>query len=683
MDKISQMNAKCQCIGVDVGGTFTDFVVLGTAGLTVYKIPTSEDQSQAILEGLRALGMQADAPVMHGTTIATNALLERWGARTALIATRGFADVLEIARQDRPHLYKFSQPRTPPLVPKSLRFELNERINSQGNVQIALDTSALPDLLHALKQEEVESVAVVLLFSFLNDIHERQVAALLEKELPELPFSLSTDLLPEYREYERTATTVVNAYVRPLVMRYLTRLKHVLAGRSLRVMQSSGGVLDAEQASSQAARLVLSGPAGGVVGAFALARHALHTSTPHIMTFDMGGTSTDVALCPGRILQTSESVVGHTPLRLPGIEIHTVGAGGGSLACADAGGILRAGPQSAGAVPGPVCYGRGGQIPTVTDANLVLGRLVPSQFLGGKSPGTLDADSARKAIAKLGESLGLSVVQTALGIVQIANATMERALRRVSVECGYDPRIYVLVPYGGAGPLHACAIAESLGIQKILIPRYPGVLSAWGLTMADLASDASQALLSPMEELATDPGRIQRIIGKLKSIVLSRLDVKDAQLECSMDLRYAGQSHELSIPLNLPASSESVQVAGQAFHEAHHARYGYSAPELPIESVVVRLRARVPRSRAFPVPAAPANPISHISDAPAVPVYFTEDKPLHIPLLRRELLGEGFQFEGPALIVQYDSTLVIPPGWKGRADEWHHLHLENGAAHES
>ena len=604
-------------------------------------------------------------------------LLEQRGARTALITTRGFADVLAIGRQNRPQLYEFSQPAASPLIPESLRFEVDERIGHNGEIQRALDVSASRKLLQVLRQERVESIAVILLFSFLNNVHERLIADLLEEELSGVPFSLSIDLLPEYREYERTTTTVVNAYVRPLVMRYLTHLGRVLEGRTLKVMQSSGGTLDAEQATSQPARLVLSGPAGGVVGAFTLAKHALGTTKPQIMTLDMGGTSTDVALCPGRIPQTTESVVCEVPLRLPAIQIHTVGAGGGSLARVDAGGILRVGPQSAGAVPGPVCYGQGGEVPTVTDANLVLGRLIPSQFLGGKSSRVLDTELARKAIARLGASLGLSVAETALGILRVANATMERALRRVSVECGYDPRSHVLVPFGGAGPLHACAIARSLGVQKILVPRYPGVLSAFGLLMADITSDASQALLLPLEELTADPERLKAVVNQLESVVLSRLDSEAAQLECSLDLRYTGQSYELTVPLSLPVTLKNIDAAGEAFHAAHHARYGYSTPGLPVESVAVRLQASIAQSQKIPSPNKDAvNRSFSLADAPHTPVYFTADEPLTVPLLNRDLLHEGCRFEGPALVVQYDSTLVISSDWRVMVDQSQNLHLD-------
>ena len=676
------MHASDQCIGIDVGGTFTDFVVLDTNGLTVYKVPTTlENQSYAILQGMEVLAVDSKAPVVHGTTIATNALLERRGARTALITTRGFADVLAIGRQNRPQLYEFSQTERSPIISQPLRFEVDERIGSSGEILRKLDDSEFERLLQILKQKRVESIAVVLLFSFLNDQHERLLGAFLEKELPDIPFSLSVDLLPEYREYERTSTTVVNAYIRPLVMRYLAHLERALRGRSLKVMQSSGGVLDATQATSQPARLVLSGPAGGVVGAFTIAKHALETATPKIMTLDMGGTSTDVALCSGKIPQTTESDICDIPLRLPTTQIHTVGAGGGSLSRVDSGGVLRVGPQSAGAMPGPVCYGYGGEIPTVTDANLVLGRLIPSQFLGGKDSRTLDTELARQAIARLGQTLGLSIEETALGILQVANATMERALRSVSVECGHDPRSYILVPYGGAGPLHACAIAHALGVQKILVPRYPGVLSAFGLLMADISDDASQALLSPVKELASTPKPLKKLIRQLESIVLSRLDSNSAQLDCSLDLRYMGQSYELTVPLNFPITVRNIEAAEEAFHTAHHARYGYSDTELPVESVTVRLRATVPQSQEIPVPKNSVKPPFNIGDAPRTPVYCKADKPLEVPLINRDLLNEGCEFAGPALIVQYDSTLVVSPHWRVSVDKWQNLYL-NWSSHD-
>jgi len=665
-------------IGVDVGGTFTDFVVLESSGFKIYKLPTTpQNQSEAILRGLKIGSVSQDTPMIHGTTIATNALLERRGAKTALITTCGFTDVIEIGRQNRPDLYSFSQTKKPPLVCRSLRFAVDERITSEGKIQKELDTSSLSRLITELRERGVESIAIVFLFSFLNEIHERQIETLLKKEIPDIPMTLSVDLLPEYREYERTSTTVINAYVRPLVQHYLRLLEDRLGDQSLYVMQSNGGILKADQASSEAARLVLSGPAAGVTGAFATAKRAYSTDTPHIITLDMGGTSTDVALCPGRIPQTTESVIDETPLRLPSTEIHTVGAGGGSLAYIDRGGILRVGPQSAGAHPGPVCYGQGGKIPTVTDANLILGRMVSSQFLGDQTTNVLDEDLSRQAIAHLAEALNLSVEEAAIGILRVANATMERALRRISVESGYDPRNYVLVPFGGAGPLHACEIADALGIKKILVPRYPGVLSAMGLLMADLVYDGSKALLSSMDDLITDPHPLSNTIDQLRQIVLSQMpsDSETVQLKCHLDVRYKGQSYELKVPLDLPADTANLKATSESFHHAHHQRYGHSERELPIESVAVRLQARIPTSFTTQEIAESGDSSLNSSQCPLVKVYLSSDQQLSIPLIYRDHLTSGYRFEGPALVVQYDSTLLIPPHWDGRVDQWMNLHL--------
>ena len=417
---------------------------------------------------------------MHGTTIATNALLERRGARTALLTTAGFVDVIEIGRQNRPHLYALHQRRPHPLAPADLRFAAVERLDTAGNVLTPLDEQALARTAAEIAAAAPESLAVCFLYSFRNPQHERRAAQILRRACPSLPISLSSDILPEYREYERTATTVINAYLLPLVGSYLEHLTDTFAELHIRVMQSNGGAIGASQAAQEPARLVLSGPAGGVVGAFRLAQLASDQDKPQIMTFDMGGTSTDVALCPGAAPRTTtESEVAGLPLRLPVIDIHTVGAGGGSLARVDAGGGLRVGPESAGALPGPVCYRRGGQQPTVTDANLALGRLDAGQFLGGSGAMALDVAAAEAALADLGTRLGgLSVPEAALGVVRVANARMERALRRVSVERGHDPRGFTLVPFGGAGPLHACDLADALGIPRILLPPSPGVLSA-------------------------------------------------------------------------------------------------------------------------------------------------------------------------------------------------------------
>ncbi len=670
------MQTHPSCIGIDVGGTFTDFVLIDGAQITVIKLPTNpDDQSQGILEGLDSLSVDEGASIMHGTTIATNALLEQRGVKTAIISTKGFADVIEIGRQDRPELYAFSQSKSPPLVPRSLRFEINERVNHRGDIQHPLDTTSISEIIDALRKNQVESVAVSLLFSFINETHERCVAALLEQEIPDLPVTLSSDLLPEYREYERTSTTVINAYVRPLVMNYLSRLRDGLGSKSLYVMQSNGGTLRSEQASLQAARLVLSGPAAGVVGAFSVSQQALQTSNPHIMTIDMGGTSTDVALCPGRIPQTTQSMVGGMPVGMPSTEIHTVGAGGGSMARIDTGGILRVGPQSAGAIPGPVCYGQGGQTPTVTDANLVLGRLVSAQFLGGKSSTILDESSAYKSIKKLADVIELSLEETALGIVRVANAIMERALRHVSMERGYDPRSYVLVPFGGAGPLHACEIAQSLGINKMLIPRHPGVLSAFGLLTADLSSEASQAFLSTIADQV--PSQLLQTIDQLKSIALYRLSLSENAplLECSLDLRYVGQSYELTIPLKLPVDIAGIHETVKRFHSEHDQRYGHSDLELPVESVAVRLSAKLPSTIQIPAIQDHSRSTFDLADVPMVSVCFGAGQLLNIPLIDRDILTPKCNFSGPALVVQYDSTILITPDWDVGVDQWLNLHL--------
>ncbi|RLT41731.1 MAG: hydantoinase/oxoprolinase family protein, partial [Chloroflexi bacterium] len=549
-------------IGIDVGGTFTDFVLLEDGRIRVHKSPTTpDDQSRGIVAGLTELlsspelanfssplshfsgrGAGGEGLIVHGTTAATNALLERKGARTALLTTAGFADVIEIGRQNRPQLYALHQQRPPQLVPAELRFEAVERLDVDGNTLTPLDEAALDALAQKISAAQPESLAIVFLFSYRNPTHEERAAAIVHRHLPDATLSLSSRILPEYREYERTATTVVNAYVQPLADRYLRRLSDGLGGVPIRVMQSNGGAIGIEQASAEPARLVLSGPAGGVVGAFAAAAQALESDTPHIITFDMGGTSTDVALCPGEIPRTGESEIAGLPLRLPVIDIHTVGAGGGSLAFVDAGGGMRVGPQSAGAVPGPVCYGRGGTQATVTDANLVLGRLDSGNFLGGSGAVGLDAEAALEALTRLGHALGgYSPQEAALGVIRIANATMERALRRVSVERGHDPRSFALIPFGGAGPLHACDLAAALGVQRILIPPSPGVLSALGLLLADVVHENAQAILRDAGQLLGDidflDGHYSRLADESRG-VLAAEGVVDPRLDASLDMRY-------------------------------------------------------------------------------------------------------------------------------------------------
>jgi N-methylhydantoinase A len=669
-------------VGIDVGGTFTDFVVLDGDQVRVYKCSTTPaDQSRAIVAGLQDLGVDQRAEVVHGTTTATNALLERRGARTALLTTAGFADVLAIGRQNRPALYSLSQQGQPPLVPSAWRFEATERMDAKGHVIVPLDEDSVLTMAQQLIEDSVESLAIVFLFSFQNPTHERQAAELIRMICPDLPLSLSCAILPEYREYERTATTVINAYVQPLVGTYLKRLSSAIEGRRLWVMQSNGGTIGLQQAAEQAARLVLSGPAGGVVGAFYLAQQATETQHPPVITFDMGGTSTDVALCPGTIPYTAESTIAGLPLRLPAIDIHTVGAGGGSLARVDAGGALRVGPQSAGADPGPVCYRRGGSQPTVTDANLTLGRLDPAHFLGGEGDVSLDRDAAHSALSELGAQLDLTAEETSLGILRVANATMERALRRVSIERGYDPADFCLVPFGGAGPLHACDLAQALGVQRILVPPNPGVLSALGLLVADIVHDRSHAVLRQAEELIREPALIEPLVLSLVQEVQDILHTEGfvkAALEAALDARYRGQSYELTVPLSLPVDTGAISTTVESFHRAHEQRYGYAMREEPVEIVTLRVRgighgARpdLPRGSLGPTDAQAALLCTKA-------VWFHAAEPTPANCYERCKLRPGNRFAGPAIVFQYDTTTVVAPGWQASVDEMGNLWVTAG-----
>ncbi|PSQ96367.1 MAG: 5-oxoprolinase [Bacteroidetes bacterium SW_9_63_38] len=665
-------------VGVDVGGTFTDFVVVTDDGLQVHKQPTTRPQHEAVVRGLDEMAGADDVPVVHGTTTATNALLERRGATTALVTTEGFADVLTIGRQNRPDLYDLQPSRPAPLVPENRRHEVPERLSEEGEVLTPLDEEAVRRVAATITEQEIDSVAVVFLFSYRNSDHEARAAEILRDELPPtVSITRSSTLLPEYREYERTATTVVNAYVRPQVARYLDRLDEALGARSVRVMQSNGGTIGLDTAAEEAARLALSGPAGGVVGALGVARRALDADAPQIMTLDMGGTSADVALCDGAVPRTTEHTIADLPLRLPSTDIHTVGAGGGSIAHVDAGGSLRVGPESAGAEPGPVCYGRGGAEPTVTDAHLVLGRLAPEHVLGGDDTLDMAPEAARNAVGGLGQQIDRSPEETALGILQVANATMERALRRVSVERGHDPRDCTLVPFGGAGPLHAVELAEALGMRRVLVPPAPGVLSALGLLMADVVYDTARAVLTPAETLADDPVPLTAARDAAAADVRSVLNTHGTpDLALEVDLRYEGQSYELSVPLDAPVTEAAVQDAVYAFHERHRDRYGHADPDEPVEVVALRVRGRV----AVPPPELPREPETDTPLADARlgtrPVRFDADGATDTPTYDRTALHHGHTFDGPAILHQYDTTIVVPPGWHARIDARQNVRIE-------
>jgi N-methylhydantoinase A len=646
----------CEIVGVDIGGTFIDYCAVDRGGgLRIHKqLSDPADLAAAFLQGLRSAAPHGARRIVHGTTVATNALLERRGARTGLLATEGFADVLAIGRQTRPSLYALSGSRPPALVPPELRLEAAERLDVRGEVLVPLDEESVRAAARALAAAGVEAVAVSLLHAYVRADHERRAGDLLRAELGEdVSVHLSSDVLPEYREYERTSTTVATAYVAPLLDRYLARLARSVEAE-LQVMQSNGGVVDASEAAARSAHLVLSGPAGGVVGAFEAAGR---TGCTEILTLDMGGTSTDVALCPGRIPTTVETTIAGVPLRVPMIDIHTIGAGGGSIARRDPGGALRVGPESAGADPGPACYGRGTE-PTVTDADLVLGRLPTDRVLGGAIG--LDVERARAAIAGLGEELGLDMETTALGILDVVHAAMQRAVRRVSVERGVDPRGFTLVAFGGAGPMHAAELAEELEVGRVLVPPHPGVASAVGMAAADEVRDFSRTVMALLDG-SRDAATVRALWEPLEARAAA---FGDAVRIRSADLRYVGQSFEIEVP----AGDAGRLVA--AFHEAHERLYGFSDPERPVEMVNVRLTATTPRQvemAAGPVAGKARSGRTRLRLAGG----WTE-----AAVVDRGDLAAGDVVEGPALVVQEDTTTVLPPRWRATADEHGNLVLE-------
>src|SRR5829696_758874 len=579
-------------LGVDVGGTFTDAALLDGERLHTAKVPsTPDDQSRGVIAAIgQVLDRAGAAPVRvdgfnHGMTVGTNALLEERGARTALVATRGFADLLEIGRQNRPSLYHPCRGRPRPLVDRDLRFEAAERIGSAGVIEELADEE-VDGLVERLRASGANSIAVCLLFAFSDPSHERRVASALRDALPDVHVSASHEVLPAFREYERFSTTVIDAYLSPLLGRYLTSLASACRERGLpepEVMRSSGGTAEAVEAARSGAWSVLSGPAGGAVGAALLAKAA---GSPDAIGFDMGGTSCDVCVVDaGEVRRTDSREIDGRPVQLPMVDVHTVGAGGGSIAWRDAGGALRVGPRSAGAEPGPACYGRGGTEPTVTDANLLLGYLSPDSVLAGGV--ALDQDAARRSVGELGKQLGLGEIETAEGIISVANQEMVRALRVVTVERGVDPRDYALLPFGGAGPMHAAALAAELEITRIVCPRASGVLSALGLIAAGRRRDTARTVLLSGAEISRE--RVTSEVAALSGPLLAGL--RDAELEVIYDLRYRGQAFELPVPG--PAEPDPSQLA-EDFAREHEARYGYRDPEGRLELVTIRVSAVEP-----------------------------------------------------------------------------------------
>ena len=642
-------------LGVDVGGTFTDAVLVGDgAAVHTAKVPsTPREQARGVLEAVSLVLDRAGAHprdvrrFAHGMTVTTNALLEGRTARTALIATDGFTDVIALGRQARPHLYRLCDAAPAPLVPDELRFAAPERIAPEGVLR-ALDRDGARALVHDLAAAEPEAVAVALLHSYADPTHERLLGELLAELLPGVPVSLSSELVGTFREYERTATTVLDAALSPLLGRYLRRLSADARAARLpepHVMQSSGGLTDLARASAHAALTVLSGPAGGVGGALLLAELA---GERDVLCFDMGGTSCDVCVIDGGdVAETAQRAVAGRPLALPALDIQTVGAGGGSIAWRDSGGALRVGPQSAGADPGPACYGRGGERATVTDANLLLGRLADETPLAGGL--RLDRDAAERAVAGLAAELGIEPLACAAGIVRVAESEMLGALRLLTVERGIDPRRFALMPFGGAGPLHACAMARELGIRRVLCPRACGVLCALGLAAAAPRVDVSRTVLLRGAELNGE--RLRALRAELLADADAALTGERARLRVAYELRYAGQSFELAVE-----QSESVDpdALRDAFAAAHDQRYGYRDDAAQIELVTVRVSVWGPAPELAPRAGDDAS----------------------------DELRPGARLGGPSVRTLGESTLYVPAGWSGVVDEHGTILLEDGAAED-
>jgi N-methylhydantoinase A len=634
-------------IAADTGGTFTDIVAWDGGHLTVHKLPsTPGDPSAAVLAGVAAVlaaGGAAPALLIHGSTVATNALLEGRVARTAVVTNRGFEDLLVIGRQARPRLYALHTPARAPLVAEGLRLGVAGRLDESGAELEPLDGDAVARLVAQVQATGAESVAVALLHSYANPAHESALAAAIRGV--GLPCSVSSELLPEHREYERMATTVVNAAVAPLMAGYLRRLEGGLPAVRVLVMGSAGGAISVARASEAAAETVLSGPAGGVAG-------ALHVAARHgftdILTFDMGGTSTDVSLCPGRPLHTREFTVAGLPVALPFLDIHTVGAGGGSVARVDAAGALRVGPESAGAEPGPACYGRGGTRVTVTDANVALGRLVPGEGILSVRPELVEGP-----LRELARGLGCSPGEAAEGVVAVANSAMEGALRVISVERGHDPAAFTLVPFGGAAGLHAVALAERLEIPRLLLPPAPGVLSAFGMLVAPARRDAARSvhLADPadeaLEELfrGLDAAALEAIAGEVAG--------DDVALHRTVAARYRGQSHELVVPA--PSWRE-------AFHAAHRQRFGYAREAEPVEVITLRSEAVAPQP---PLPAPVLAPARGRPRPAATGPVLLDGRTVQAEHHRRESLGAGHLLHGPAILLEATATFWLPPHWQG------------------
>ncbi|MBA2663847.1 MAG: hydantoinase/oxoprolinase family protein [Bradymonadaceae bacterium] len=652
-------------IGIDTGGTFTDVVLRDGAKLKIHKVLSSPaDPSLAIARAVAAVvDATAGAPaIIHGTTVATNALLERRGARVAFVTTAGFEDLLFLRRQHRPELYAFEIVVPAALVGPDACYGVRERIGHDASIIEALEQSSIGALIGWLEAGGFESVAICLLHAYANPIHEQMLGSAIAAALPAMHVSVSHQIVREFREYERASTTSVNAFVGPVMARYLTALSARVDAHRIEILQSHGGRSDIDFAARLPVHTVLSGPAGGVIGAL----HAAHElGFSKIITFDMGGTSTDVSLCDGEPSLTRWSEIDGLPIGVPVIDIFTVGAGGGSIAAVDAGGALRVGPRSAGASPGPASYAQGGVEPTVTDAHVVLGSLRADRFLGGEMQ--LDGGAAAQSMRALGEALGMDQRTLARGILDVADASMVRAIKVISLERGLDPRDYTLVAFGGAGGLHACRLAQALEIKRVLVPRHPGLLSAHGMLHADAQRLYGASILRALDWLlGTTPGHdaLRGVLAELEAQALEEMGVATALLEISVsaELRYVGQSFEISVPVTWRSGDKAFEDPAEGFGARHELLYGYRAKERAIELVTVRVKASV-ASRI----------VANFEEQSSASAFDFGEQHAQVgfgggdfeaSIIERDGIGEGACFLGPAVITEYSGTTVVPAGWR-------------------
>ncbi len=652
-------------IGIDTGGTFTDFFWLESGEIHVLKEPSTPDNpARAILNGLRRAERKFSI-ITHGTTVATNSVLERKGAEVLLLCTEGFEDVIEIGRQNRSDIYDLNVDRSAPLVDRDHRIGIPERMDFKGNVLKDLIIS--DELIDQIKEIAPDSVAVCYLFSYVDSTHEKRTRQIFMEAGLETYWSLSSEVIPEYREYERWSTTVINAFVTPVMDKYIGSLQEQLEVDHLRIMQSNGGSMSAEAARRQSVQTLLSGPAGGVVAAKTVAEQCGLTN---VISFDMGGTSTDVSFLPGHIQTTDAATIDDLPVMLPMINIHTVGAGGGSIAYQDKAGVLHVGPESAGAEPGPVCYDKGGNQLTVTDAHLLTGHLQSKSVFGNTI--TLNKEKTGQIAENIASDLNISVPELAESILAVANARMERAIRVISVEQGYDPGDAALITFGGAGPLHGCAIAESLSIPEVIVPVHAGVFSAFGLLWADVVRDATQTHIvrSPNIDWKDIQSRLQKLQKQVESDLLKQgLSKNIIRFEWRLELRYQGQSYQLEIPWD-----NNPEAMIESFHRRHNAKYQFRDDERVVEVVTLKVKGIGEVEK-------PGLPTFELDEQP-VPktiqtkiIGFHHDESQEFTLIKRDDLRPGYFGEGPCIIPEQTSTTFVPPHWQFRVDEYQHLRL--------